>query len=581
MSPMTSVAPCLTLIYPPVHDFSMPYLSLPLLKRYVEDNTRVKCEIVDFNQQFFRDIIDYSRKREISTYVGIKDFALTVSESIELQSIIEKKIKHFSNKYPNYALSLRKIKTPFDPTKSDIIFAELQSEQNMFYPIFSKFLKDPKYKRSGIFGISVGVEDQVFPSFVLASIIKKMFPQSKTVLGGNIITRLHDNIIKSKLSKYIDYMVIREGEDAFVELVKYHLLNEIKKISHPKIISINNNTIVSNEDILKNIFDIKKIKTPDFRGFNLESYLSPIPILPIFVTRKCYWAKCDFCSIHTSWDHISRTRDISQVMADIELYAKQGVNHFRIVDEDCPPMILKKLSEEILNRNHNIFFEAYSRFEREFLDLDFCKKLAEAGCRQLFWGLESIGEETLKLTTKIVNCKDYSEFVDKILENTNSAGILNYIFVLIGIPNAPVRNEAETINYIIKNKNTHVVIPASFVVDKDSPIHLNDDIRSKYGIQLLDVGDMTTEIGYTINGRDVRNRTQKRTRRYAEKIYNMRPDLALSTLFNDEIRFILACEFGNNFANEFISMCNKDKINNIIDKAIMKCYEERINRKLE
>lgn len=572
----------ITLIYPPIHDFAMPYLSLPLLKKYIEDNTGVKCRIVDFNLQFFSHIIGSIEKNVTSLDMDTKDFSLTVMEAIELQRDAKRKMDVYLDDYPNYDLSLRKIKTPFDTTKSDSIYSGLRSKQNLFYTVFSQFIGDSKFKTTYLFGISIGVEDQIFPSFTLAKVIKKLFPHSKIVLGGNIITRLYENISESKLSKYVDYLVIKEGEDALVELVKYHILKEIKELSHPKIISIKNNKIsVRSEKIMKHLVDIKKINTPDFSEFNLKSYFSPIPILPIFITRKCYWGKCDFCSIHTSWDPIFRAREISQVMNDVEFYKKQGINHFRIVDEDCPPNILKSFSEEILDRNLSIFFEAYSRFEKNFLDLDFCRELSKAGCRQLFFGLESIGEKTLRLTNKVANYKNYREFIDKILENTNKSGILNYVFVIIGIPNAPIEEEIETIDYLIKNKNVHVVTPASFVVDKYSPLHVDAAIKSKYCIKLFDVGDMTTEIGYSMGGKDLRSRVQKRTKQYAKEIYNNRPDLALTTLLIDEIRFALTCKFGNNFAQEFIPMCEKSQIKTIIDEAIRNCYEERVKRQLE
>jgi len=569
----------ITLIFPPVHDFAMPYLSLPLLKRYIEEQSSVKCNIVDSNQMFFNEIVNIEYlKNELLGCFRNHNLSASVYNAIRLQECVENEIAESLKNSPNYRISLRKLKTPFNTADSESIYKGIQSN-NSFNRFFFKNLTDHKFKKTSIFGISICVEDQIFPSFVLAKVIRDLFPKSKIVLGGNIVTRLYENIIKSSLSKYADYLIINEGEDALVELVNFHITKKVINLSNPKIIPIKNNDDgIEKRGVGVNITDIKKIKTPNFSGFNLNSYLSPVPVLPIFISRKCRWAKCDFCSIHTSWDPKHRVRNIGEVVGDIELYISQGINHFRIVDEDCPPNILEIFSDNILQKNLCIFFEAYSRFDERFLDLDFCKKIAKAGCKQLFFGLESFGTQTLKCINKANSYDDYQNIVDKILENTNKVGIINYVFVMVGIPNTPVKDELETVSYIIKNKNIHVSPITSFVVDRNSPIHVDEKVRKKYNINLFCVGDMTTEIGYEINGNDPRQLIQKHSGKLIQEINKFRPDLALTYLINDEIRFILACEFGNNFAQEFISLCTTTQIETILNGAIIKCYEERITK---
>lgn len=576
-----------TLIFPPVHDFAMPYLSLPLLKKYIEEYSDVKCNIEDFNQRFFLKIIGNGGltgiKNEFLQNLKNSDFIKSINSAIRLEEHCLNKTQRYSRNLPGYNLSLRKVRVPYSTLDSGDIYIGMNSKDNIFYDIFIDFLSIDKFAKTKIFGISIGVEDQIFPSFTLTKAIKDSYPSAKVVIGGNIVYRLFDGIVNSMLSRYVDFLIIREGEEPLLELIQYCLKKANKKLSNPKIMSVNDAPSQQSLSEIKkeaSIIDINKIKTPDFNGFNLEDYLSPIPILPTFITRKCYWAKCDFCAIHISWDPKYRIRNMFQVIEDIEHYSNKGINHFRVIDEDCPPSVLNEFANEILERGICIYFEAYTRFEKHFLNKSFCKNLARAGCRQLFFGLESIGGATLKLIGKgsFYNMENITD----ILRNTKATGIFNYLFMMIGIPNAPLNDEKQTISYIMNNEDIHMVSLASFVVDRGSPIHIKEAVRKKYAIEIFEIGNMTTEIGYLINKKDVRGSIKNRAENYLSEVFTRRPDLALTSLLSDDIRFILTCVHGNNFAQEYMKkLKNEEDIINITRKAIRKCKEERIERELD
>ncbi len=111
------------LVFPPIHDFAMPYLAGPLLKGYIEQcdpDIRVTC--IDLNHTFF--------KRAIEKYSSLLDRyrssfeSSSVSESvggaITYQSQALDELKKFSNKNQGHGWSLRNYKAPFNR----IIFSE-------------------------------------------------------------------------------------------------------------------------------------------------------------------------------------------------------------------------------------------------------------------------------------------------------------------------------------------------------------------------------------------------------------------------------------------------------------------------
>ncbi len=577
------------LFFPPIHDFSLPYLAPPFLKASIEKNCNIKCATEDLNLRLFLKMIGQKNylklKSAITNKIKQHDLVGSINDIILFEEYCLLQINSFLKKYPEYIISLRKITPMYNAAYSQNIYQDIIFGNNFLCNFYAEILSKKKYLRTKIFGISISVEDQIIPSFILAKKIKDYFTDSLIVIGGNIVTRLYDNIVKSNLSNFVDYLIIKEGEEPIQELVDIFLRKIKLHFTNPKIINVINERNLPRQYRLRHfrksklpITDIDNLVLSNFNNYKLDLYSAPFKIVPISLSRKCYWGKCEFCSIHTSWDMQFRSKSLGTVLSELHHHIKKGIAHFRIIDEDCPPYLLNDLANKLIDDNLSINYEVYTRFESVFLDSQFCNKLYKSGCRHLFFGLESIGSETLKLITKGLSYT--KENITKILQNTAKAGILNYLFVLTGIPNSPIKEEEETVKYILDNRNIHSIALSSFVIDKDSPIHKNSLVRKKYNVTLKNIGDTTTEIGYLLKGKDVRAENRKRTSNYITIIFNSRPDLALNYLINEETRFILSCKFGNKFASEYIRLSSVDKIHEIVNRAINKNIEERIERKL-
>ena len=230
-----------------------------------------------------------------------------------------------------------------------------------------------------------------------------------------------------------------------------------------------------------------------------------------------------------------------------------------------------------MEKNIRIYYEIYTRFDKNFLNYQFVEKVYVSGCRQIFWGIENVDDAALKYMNKGTN----QDIISKTLSNTAKAGILNYCFILTGIPHISVETEKKTIEYIIQNKDIHVAAIGSYVVDKLSPMEVNDTIRNKYHITLYDIGDLTTEIGYLYKGINQNKEVKLRTIGYIKEIYLKRPDFALSSFLNEEIRFVLVQKFGNKFIEKYVSGLNRKEVELIREEAIGRVVEERVLRNSE
>ncbi len=550
---------------PPAHDWGMPLMALPLLKTYVKQD--IECKIIDINVDFFNYIWgkDYinSLKCLIKKSFNDNDLLASIKTSVDLEKRIL--FKNINNK--EYVLS-RKIHIIDEWYSSQKVFdfLEFESETEKILEL----LLDNYYLNDGkAFAISIGVEDQIIPSFILMKLLKRKFKNIPIILGGNIISRLADNLSTSKLKKYFDVLIVGEGEQSLPFVLENILNNQKLELNNPVIRCVKKELKLNKE---------WNENTPDFDDIVWDSYLCPVSVLPITLNRKCDWGKCDFCAIHACWTSEHRERDLNEVINEICYYIeKYNINFFRIVDENVSTKLLDDFSDKILEKNISIYYEMYTRFDNKFLDYKFAKKIYNSGCRQIFWGIENIDDDALKFMNKGTD----QNIINATLENTSKAGILNYCFILTGIPNISVETEKKTIEYIIKNKNIHVVAIGSYVVDRLSPMEVNDSIRSKYHISLYDIGDLTTEIGYLYEGCNQNKEVKLRTIEYIKDIYSKRPDYALSSLLNEEIRFVLTQKYGNQFITNYISNLSEKEITVIEKEALGRVIEERVLRNSE
>ncbi len=577
----------IALIFPPTHDFSMPYLAPAQLKGFLEYHLNIECKYYDLNNLFYINSIGIdefkNRKNKLLDHIINGNILSAVNGSIELEEYCQEQLENIESE--NYKFSLKKITPSYNQYYSKNIIKELSVVTKLEEYIKTVCNKIKLFKNR-IYGITISVEDQIIPAFIICKLIKQTNSNSIVILGGSIPTRLSNEISCTDLSKFIDYIVKHEGERSLLNILSF--LNGEKKKSiianDKKIIDLhsNKNHPVENQINFDNheIMDLNNSKFyPNFDDLNLDNYLVPERIIPLNITRRCYWAKCDFCAIYYTWDPKHRAKSVINVVDEIKYYMKNyNVRFFRIVDEDIPPNILEEFASTIIQENIKFYYEIYSRFEKKFLCKKFCTTLYQSGCRQIFFGLENIGEKTLKLINKgrHINQKN----ITRILENLYNVGISNYLFLLFGVPHAPEEDEKLTVDYIINNNTISTVAIGTFLVDRYSPIHLNSNITEKYKITLFNKGDMTTEIGYKYRNIDTFNSNKNRTKSYLESIFLKRPDLAISSLLNEEIRLVLTSKFGHDFTRTYIQASSIEHVSSIVGHAVYKTASERIFRKL-
>ena len=211
-----------SLIIPPAIDWNMPLIALPLLKKYLPNNWNVK--IIDINAKLF------SLQFGHSTLKALKNDFLEALDSHDLQKAVDIcldiELNMSAKKIGSSVLEGRSLRILDNWFNSNKVYEYLQGEHHLI-SIFSQLLENTIEENTmDAFGISISVEEQIVPSFIISMILRQKYPKSKIVFGGNIISRLADNFQKSILTEYFDLLIVGEGELCLQKAIEYVVSHE-------------------------------------------------------------------------------------------------------------------------------------------------------------------------------------------------------------------------------------------------------------------------------------------------------------------------------------------------------------------
>ena len=173
-------------------------------------------------------------------------------------------------------------------------------EDNIFYKFFKEKIAEHKINEYDLILVSIPNETMLMPAMTLMHQVKAN-SNAKIAIGGNIITRIDNELknISDAFNCFYNYVMIGTGEASVVKLAKYiesNSLNtlELKKISG--LIYLENGKIKWNKPDLE--YNINKSHNLSLNGIDLTKYYTPDIIMPIQMTKGCYWGKCKFCGLH-------------------------------------------------------------------------------------------------------------------------------------------------------------------------------------------------------------------------------------------------------------------------------------------
>jgi len=300
---------------------------------------------------------------------------------------------------------------------------------------------------SRIVGFSVSAASWL-SSIELAKRLKRIDNGLVVIFGGPLFfeRKYVDYILKEET---VDIVIPGEGEVTFCELVR--AIEGNGDISFCKGIAFKNSGEVvrtQSRELLVNLDDLPFL---DFSGLPLKDYDDSRHI-PFMASRGCV-QRCAFCSSRTFWPGY-RAMSGERMFKEFEFHKKtQGrVNsdfgHIDFLDllVNGNMKSLGTFCDLMGKAKLNIYWSA-NMIIRPEMTPDIIRKMKEAGCEHVIFGIESGSQRVLNLMKKHYQIQD----ADRIIRWLHKAGILVTCNFMFGFPGETEEDFKETFDFIKRN----------------------------------------------------------------------------------------------------------------------------------
>ena len=385
----------------------------------------------------------------------------------------------------------------YRPGVSRDVLACLDDEQvNVYRDVCRQLVLSAVSKeRPDVVGVSIGTKMQLIAGFTFCKMIKEAFPDVHVTVGGNVVTRLQEDLTKRDefFTSVFDSAVLYEGEHALLWLLDA-LAGDRPWETVPNLMYRDQGRVRVNPEIYTE--KTTSLPLPDFEGMPLDSYFVPTRILPYLATRGCYWGRCTFCDHGQGYFDQYRGKPAHDVVREVKaLKDKYHAEHFLFADESYPPALFKKVSQLLVDERVDVKWTTLIRFEETLQDPAIWDLAAKAGCKTLYYGMESANERVLELMDKHAK----KSVIEGNLREAARVGIWNHVMAFYGFP-GETREEAEdTRQFLLKNQShIHSVEVFYFVAYRHTPMVRHPE-RFGMTIHQQDEYDMPLDYYYTLN----------------------------------------------------------------------------------
>ncbi len=366
---------------------------------------------------------------------------------------------------------IRPIPTTYPPFGSMAIIQSLRSigEDVSFYNIdffrysldeIEKYFKEQKFD---VVGISAVVSTAYVFTKKLSCIIRKVSPDTKIIVGGNLAASAEILLRKTE----IDFCVTGDGEIIIRELIAY--LRE-KKNDYSKLKNIKGICYLDENDRFQFTGygekpSAEQIQWPDYSILEEDGSLpyfisddidnrldghskkiqSGERLATVVMTKGCV-ARCTFCH---RWEKGFRARPVDQVIDHIKLLKqKYNVNYIDIADENFGAD--RELTNELVTRLGELDIAwRCAGVRAKTVNKDMLAHWKANGCTSVIFGTESGSERILKIMEKNATVEENANA----LKWTSEVGLGTVIQLVIGMPGENDETIQETIDFL-KNIST-------------------------------------------------------------------------------------------------------------------------------
>ncbi len=386
--------------------------------------------------------------------------------------------------------SLELASLPFHPAQLDFLYYTPASpvdasrylldgvrdaKHNLFLDFFKHgIVADIVREKPDILGISIPTMGQMYAGMTLVYLVKEAGLKCHITIGGPHVSMLREQIPSAPLLfDLIDSAVIFDGEMALLKLSQALAgkcaMTDVPNLIHRADGVIRVNATQMHPDAFTQV-------APDFDGLPLKHYLVPELVLPLITAHGCYHGLCAFCNVGYGAGKGFAPMGVEQLLEQIlTVHKKYGARHIFFTDEAIPPRTMRLLSERLAALGSPVEWASCARFEK-VISSELLQTMSRAGCRMLFYGLETASERMVKHMVKGTEGNN----VSRVLREGTQAGIWNHTFLFFGFPTETIEDAQDTVNFLYAHQDAiHSAGLGTFILERYSPAHLDP---ARYGV---------------------------------------------------------------------------------------------------
>ncbi|MCU0287505.1 MAG: radical SAM protein [Acidobacteria bacterium] len=263
---------------------------------------------------------------------------------------------------------------------------------------------------------------------------KEKYPDIMTVVGGSIFAgelpiSSPDFELFLEKAPYIDKMIIGEGEELFLKLLKGEFPASQR--------------VITQQNIDSQRLDINTVDLPDISDLDLERY----PFNAAFISKSCPH-QCRFCSVVAFFGEF-REKNVPQAVDQLtELYQRHGVQLFHMLDSLANPF-MTNLAEELIKRDLSYYMDFYMRVSDEVCDPEKTYLWRRGGLYRTRLGIETGSPRLLEAMDKGITVNQSKAAIRSLA----SAGIKTTTYFVVGFPGETEEDFQKTLDFIEELKN--------------------------------------------------------------------------------------------------------------------------------
>ncbi len=281
---------------------------------------------------------------------------------------------------------------------------------------WKKLIKLIKKEQPDIIGSSSYTPD-IYGRILLARTIKKINPSIVTVFGGSHVSLVPEETLR--LAKNIDYIVIGEGEETFLELIKAlergkhrEDMRSIQGIAY-----LNNNGEYIRTESRLPIKNLDGLPMPDYSMIPMDKYkntyfpYSPQQGISCCFSRGCT-EQCIFCSSNILWQYCWHGRNAKNIVEELTILNKKyDKKTFLFTDNNFLYDRKRNIEfiEEMKRSGIKIEFRPLARVNTLLRDKDLLMDLRKIGLTALQFGVESYDQNILNSMRKNYKAEQIKE----------------------------------------------------------------------------------------------------------------------------------------------------------------------------